>query len=315
MGRSFLRSRRVLLEDALKHAYMCERQGLTCTLESVAGRLEVSTARAAELLAGLGQAGLVELTGRSPELTGDGRQAALQLLRSHRLLERYLADRTGLPAGEWHEVAERMEHSLTAEETNALASRLGHPAWDPHGDPIPTSRGELPPVRGLNLSGAEVGSHVEVLHLEDEPREIFDRLLADGLAPGLRLAVVDRTHEGVTVEAAGRQWAIDSLAARNITIQYLPAGERAEGPRRTLRDVPLGEATTVAGISSLCQGPQRRRLLDLGIVRGTEMIPELSSAAGDPMAYRVRGALVALRRDQAAWVLVDDEEYGVGGAA
>ncbi len=308
LHRAVLRSERVLVEDALKHVYMCERQGRSCTLESMAGRLEFSTGRAAQMLSRLADAGLVKLDRTAPELTDDGRQSALRLVRSHRLWERYLADRTGVPAGEWHDEAERMEHALSAEDTEALASRLGHPFWDPHGDPIPTSHGELPPVRVLSLVGADVGRIVEVMHLEDEPREIFERLLTDGLAPGLRLEVVGRSDHGVTVQAAGREWSIDALAARNITIQYLPHGAQAEGAHRTLQDVALGQVARVTGISSSCQGTQRRRLLDLGVVPGTEVTAELMSAAGDPVAYRIRGALIGLRREQASWILVADCE-------
>ncbi len=59
------------------------------------------------------------------------------------------------------------------------------------------------------------------------------------------------------------------------------------------------------GLSPACQGSQRRRLLDLGVVRGTEIESALSSAAGDPIAYRIRGALIALRREQAEWIRVE----------
>jgi Fe2+ transport system protein FeoA len=53
------------------------------------------------------------------------------------------------------------------------------------------------------------------------------------------------------------------------------------------------------------QGPQRRRLLDLGLVPGTLVEAELSGAGGDPVAYRIRGALIALRKDQSRWIQVD----------
>ena len=71
-----------------------------------------------------------------------------------------------------------MEHTLSADQVDVLESRLGHPRWDPHGDPIPTSEGDMPPRRGKGLMASPVGSTVEVVHLEDEPRAIFDRLLA-----------------------------------------------------------------------------------------------------------------------------------------
>src|SRR3990172_4882011 len=132
---------RVRLEDALKHVYMCERKGQPCTLESLAGQLEVSTTRAAAILSHLAQLDLVEAGGAQPTLTDDGRASALRVVRTHRMWERYLADRTGIPAGEWHDEAERVEHTLSAEAVADLERSLGHPRWDPHGDPIPTAGG------------------------------------------------------------------------------------------------------------------------------------------------------------------------------
>ena len=73
----------------------------------------------------------------------------------------------------------------------------------------------------------------------------------------------------------------------------------------TLADLGVGESARVIRISARCQGPQRRRLLDLGVVPGTEIVAELESAGGDPMAYRIRGALIALREEQASWVEVE----------
>jgi len=296
---------RVRVEDALKHVYMCQRNDQTCSLESLAGRLEVSTARAAELLSHLAAMGLVRTGGDGPTLTDDGERSAVRIVRNHRLWERYLADRTGVPAGEWHDHAERMEHTLSAEEADVLESHLGNPRWDPHGDPIPTSSGELSPVQGIGLAAAEPGRTVEIVHLEDEPPKIYDALVADGLVLGGRLEVVDRTDRAVRVHAGGREWTIDPVAARNVTVTYLPEGARAEPERATLLDARRGETVRVAGISRACRGAQRRRLLDLGIVRDTAITPELVSATGDPIAYRVRGALVALRRAQAAQILVD----------
>lgn len=307
-------SERVLLEDAVKHIYTCERTSHTCSLESLAGRLEVSRSRAAALLARLTAMALIHPAGAGPTLTDAGRRSALRLVRTHRMWERYLADRTGVPPGEWHDEAERMEHALSAAEVDALDTRLGHPRWDPHGDPIPTSSGDMPPAQGLGLLSAEPGRTVEVLHLEDEPREIYDALIGDGLLLGGRLDVLARTDRAVRVGAGGRTWEIDSVAAGNVTVRYLPPGERAETARMTLLDAEPGAILHVTGISRACPGTQRRRLLDLGVVRGTPIRSELASAAGDPVAYRIRGALIALRRSQAAWIHVERPAAGVAAA-
>jgi DtxR family Mn-dependent transcriptional regulator len=305
MRRMSSRGERVLLEDALKHVYTCERIGRDCSLEGVAGRLEISTGRAADLLSRLADSRLIRNEARGPRLTDAGRESALRLVRSHRLWERYLADRTGVPAGEWHEEAERMEHTLSDEETEALAARLGHPAWDPHGDPIPTAGGELPSVEALTLAGAAAGRTFEIVHLEDEPREIYDALLADGLELGTRVEVVDRSARSVRIRSRGLEWSLDNVVSRNVTVRELPLGVSADAAVATLNDLRLGQSARVAGISPACQGSQRRRLLDLGVVRGTEIEAAFQSAAGDPIAYRIRGALIGLRREQAAWVRIE----------
>lgn len=311
LARAFRLTERVLIEDALKHVFTCESIGRDCTFESVAGQLEVSTGKAASLLARLAESGLVRSTDAGPRLTDRGRESALRLVRTHRLWERYLADRTGVPAGEWHARAERMEHALTPEEADELAQRLGQPTWDPHGDPIPTPEGELPAVAHTNLAGVEPGRTVEVIHLEDEPREIYDALLADGLGLGARLEVVGRSDRVVRVRARGREWPMDGVVARNVSVRILPGGETADQTVETLADLRPGETGRVVDLSPACQGAQRRRLLDLGVVKGTEIRAEMMSAAGDPIAYRIRGALIALRREQAEWIRIEREHEPV----
>jgi DtxR family transcriptional regulator, Mn-dependent transcriptional regulator len=298
-------SERVRVEDALKHVYSCERVGRACSIESLAGHLEISTAAAARLLSRLAELGLVLTTPDGPSLTDVGRESALRVVRTHRLWERYLADRTGVPASDWHDEAEHMEHTLSPEEADALSASLGHPSWDPHGDPIPTASGHLPPAERLSLAGAPAGRSVEIVHLEDEPREIYDALLSEGLTLGGRLDLIERTDQNVVVAAGGREWPLDAVMASNVTVRLLPPGERAAGATETLAALAPGETARVLAISPACRGSQRRRLLDLGVVSGTEITAEFTSASGDPIAYDIRGALIALRREQAEWIQIE----------
>lgn len=306
-------SERVLLEDALKHVYTCQSIGRVCTLESLAGQLELSTGRAAELLAMLAQSQLIANTPDGPRLTEAGRESALRLVRTHRLWERYLADRTGVPPGEWHEEAERKEHTMSEAEVEALAASLGHPTWDPHGDPIPTAGGKLPKLDRNALSSAAVGRTFEIVHLEDEPRVIYDALLDDGLDLGSRIRVTSNDDSGVGIRSRGRERKLDHVVAGNVTVRLLPESESADQPVRTLLDLRPGESARVVGISPACQGSQRRRLLDLGVVRGTTINAVFRSAAGDPVAYDVRGALIALRREQAEWIRIEIAESTTAG--
>ena len=308
LSQSFRLTKRVQLEDALKHFYMWEQVGRTPTLESIAGRLTISTDDAAKLVTRLTESDFVHPGKEGLTLTKPGRESALRLVRTHRLWERYLADRTGVPAVEWHDEAEIMEHSLSAEQTDALSARLGHPRWDPHGDPIPTASGALPAVEQLSLGLAPLGMALEVIHLEDEPREIFNGLLNRGLVLGGRVEAIERDNRQVRVLVDGSERRINMVEAQNVTVRVLPEGQHTGSRPITLADLDLGETARVIDISPACRGSERRRLLDLGVVRGTEIRVDMESAAGDPVAYLIRGALIALRRSQATWIRIERAE-------
>jgi DtxR family Mn-dependent transcriptional regulator len=297
---------RVLIEDTLKHLYNCEYAGRRATEESLAGFLGTSHGHAVRLLSRLEELGFLRFEDLEPILTREGQRYALRVLRTHRLLERYLADRTGVDPAEWHAEADRREHTLTREEAEGLASRLGHPVYDPHGDPIPTAAGEIPPMAGQPLATLEEGSIAKIVHLEDEPPELFQEIVAAGLGPGMRLRLLDTSLDAVHFEADGREHRMSPAVASRIAVE--PIEQEVALPTDTLAKLGEGESGRVLGISPACQGPARRRLLDLGVVSGTEIRAELASTAGDPVAYRIRGALIALRRDQAAHIRIDRAE-------
>jgi DtxR family Mn-dependent transcriptional regulator len=298
-------SERVRLEDALKHLYKGEYAGRRSSVDSVAGAVEVSRSKALHLLQRLEDLGYARARGDGFALTESGRDYALHMVRTHRLLERYLADRTGVLPEDWHGEAERREHRFSPEERETLAARLGHPLYDPHGDPIPTASGELPPMTGVPVTDLAPGEAATIVHLGDEPREVYESLAQEGLSPLMILKVLDSSPGEVCFETSGREHTIPTIIARNITVERLPEAEPDTTGGETLADVGEGEVVRVLGIHASLQGPQRRRLLDLGLVPGTLVEAELFSAGKDPVAYRIRGALIALRRDQASWVQVD----------
>jgi DtxR family Mn-dependent transcriptional regulator len=294
---------RARVEDALKHLHESEYAGKPATVESVAGALEMSRARAAELVARLEGLGLARSEGETLTLSDVGRTQALRVLRTHRLWERYLADRTGVHPADWHDEAETREHTLSGEQVERLAAAMGDPRYDPHGDPIPTADGEIPPRTGFALTDLRPGQRASVVHLEDEPREIFEQLVRLGLAPRTQVEIVSAGPDAIRFTADGEEFALEPVAARNVTVA-VPALEEERGPFESLTALRPGEEATVLEISPVCQGPQRRRLLDLGVVPGTVITAELEGAMRDPVAYRIRGALIALRREQAGWIRV-----------
>lgn len=303
---------KVRLEDTLKHLYKCEYSSRSCSVESVAGSVEVSRGQAVHLLARLEELGLAVAVPEGFELTEEGRDYALHIVRTHRLLERYFADRTGVHPEDWHREAERKEHHLSPEERESLAARLGHPVYDPHGDPIPTARGDLPERTGVPLTTLDPGEVASIVHLGDEPGEIYQALSRAGLSPLMSVRVLEGERGEVRFMAGGKEHSLAPVVARNITVEILPGGVLAEDSSGTLAELQEGESAVVLGIHPALQGPQRRRLLDLGLVSGTVVEAELAAFRGDPVAYRVRGALIALRKEQARWIKVALEaEAGV----
>lgn len=297
---------RVQLEDALKQIHQTDEALGTATIESLAGALEVTRGAAVRLVERLAEQRLALSEEGRLSLTLAGREYALRMVRTHRLLERYLADRTGVAPAEWHDEAERREHAVSHAQAEALSATMGHPRFDPHGDPIPTVTGEMPARAGRPLSGFVPGTPVLVVHLEDEPREAFEQLVALGLRPGARLRVLDTLTNEIRFRFDGRERTLPRVVADLITAEPLAAGESLDDrPHATLADLAPGESARVVRLSAACQGPQRRRLLDLGAVPGTLVAAEFASPGGDPTAYRIRGALIALRRAQALLIQVD----------
>jgi len=196
--------RHVLVEDTLKHLYDCEYKGRTATVESLAGAVAISSGQAAEFLAHLESLGLVRSTKSGLELTESGRRDALRVIRIHRLWEQYFAEETGLAELAWHGEADRREHTISPDEVERLAARLGHPRYDPHGDPIPTSDGEIPPLRGQPLPTLEVGVAAVIVHVEDEPETVYAQLVAENLGPGLTM-FPDRRRRARAGPRRGRQ--------------------------------------------------------------------------------------------------------------
>ncbi len=295
-------SERILVEDALKHLYNCEYRRQTLTVESLAGALGVPSNRAAELLARLGALRLLKSAEGGLHLTAAGRDYALRILRVHRLWEYYLAEKTGLTEVDWHPAAEHREHELSPDEADRLDAQMGYPVYDPHGDPIPTSSGDIAPVRGQPLPTLPAGSAATVVHIEDEPAGVYAQLVEAGVQLGMRLEVMEISPEYIRFLADGDEHVLSLVVAASISAVPLPKEQGVKEPHETLAALRPREKGRVVHLSPACRGLERRRLLDLGIVPGTLVEAEMRSPGGDPTAYRVRGALIALRKEQAEQV-------------
>jgi DtxR family Mn-dependent transcriptional regulator len=275
-------------------------------MQSSAGALGISVNETADLLSKMEARKLLQAKEGELYLTPGGRDYALQVMRAHRLWERYLADETGFAEDEWHDQAHRYEHMLSQADLDALDKKLGYPTHDPHGDPIPTARGEVVPHRGRPLTTLEVDQPARIVHLEDEPSTVYAQLVAEGLWPGMELRLTELSPQRVRFWAEGDEHVLAPVVADNISVLALPQGpqEPKPVPGQRLTDLKRGEKAKVVSISRNVRGVERRRLLDLGILPGTAVEAEMTSPSGDPTAYRIRGAVIALRREQADHIRV-----------
>lgn len=301
-------SKRILVEDILKHLYTYEQSERQASIASMAGALQISQDEVGALISDMVEHQLVELSNGSFSLTPAGREYAVQIVRAHRLWERYLADETGYAEDDWHTQADRREHQLSAAEVEVLAARLGYPTHDPHGDPIPGAGGDFVPHGGQPVATLDPGSWARVVHLEDEPPTIYAQLVAEGLYPGQEIQLTEKSAQRICFRADGQEHVLAPVIARNISVVPLPASAVAvTEPGERLSVLGVGQTGRVASISPACRGPERRRFMDLGILPGTLVKAEMISPSGDPTAYLIRQSLIALRKEQAELIIITRE--------
>jgi DtxR family Mn-dependent transcriptional regulator len=290
-------------EDALKHLLGLEHQGRRATFQSLTGVLRLSDKQLMALAGRLEREGLVQTRGQDFHLTPDGERRALGVVRAHRLWETYLADEALLPLSRLHGEADRREHRLSADEVDQLDASLGYPLTDPHGDPIPTRDGTLPPDSGVALTAWTTEEPGCINHLEDEPPLAYEQILAEGLRVGQIVRVLDATPQRILLTDGEHEFRLAPAVAANVFVA--PLAPQVELPAGTvlLSDLADNTEAEVVALDDACQGFTRRRLLDLGFTPGAHVTSEMRTFTGDPRAYRIRGVLIALRREQARQIL------------
>ena len=181
----------------LKAIWESSEDGVAST-KDVADRLSFSKASVTNMFARLREMGLVEYEPyRGASLTEEGRSEALRLVRRHRLIETFLLDQLGYSWEDVHEEAEQLEHAVSDRFTERLAELLGHPAHDPHGDPIPAVDGTLEQDGSFPLPAAAAGQRVLIARVEETAR-LLSYLGERGLVPGRLLTVEEvRPLDGV----------------------------------------------------------------------------------------------------------------------
>ena len=172
---------------------LAQRSTEPVSTSAIADRLEVSPASASAMVKRLEALGLAT---REPyhgvRLTPSGERVALEVVRHHRLLELYLADALAMSWDRVHEEAEVLEHAISPELSELIATKLGDPTHDPHGDPIPTRDGHIDEEPTRSLANLEPGDRGLFVRVSDSDPDMLRYLAERGIAPGDRFEVLER---------------------------------------------------------------------------------------------------------------------------
>jgi len=201
------------IQDYLKAIYELAPHGGSSSTNQIAERLKVQPASVTGMIKRLAnmEPPLVNYhKHHGVELTEEGRDVALQVIRKHRLIESFLVNILGYSWDEVHDEAERLEHAVTPRFGERLARLLGEPNFDPHGDPIPDRDLQLPQVQTIALSEVKPRRKVVVRRVLTSNPELLRYLTELNIQPGVQLSVIsqvpfDRTvHIQITDDPAER---------------------------------------------------------------------------------------------------------------
>lgn len=193
-------------EDYIKGIYKLQATGKGVSTSSLARHLKIEDGSVTGMLKKLSGKKLIVYTPyKGVVLTRSGTKLALQMLRRHRLWEMFLVRYLDYRWDEIHDEAEHLEHVTSASMERRLDKALGHPKFDPHGDPIPSAQGEVPGMLHRTLSVCVPGESVVIVQVDDE-QEILKHLSSLGLRLGQKLAITNvLAYDGSVTVKDGRK--------------------------------------------------------------------------------------------------------------
>jgi DtxR family Mn-dependent transcriptional regulator len=217
------------VEDYLKSILLEEQGGDEPPVSPgrIAAALSVAPGTVTAMLKTLATSGLITYAPYTgARLTAAGRELAVHVLRRHRLIELFLVQIMGIDWSEVHEEAERLEHAVSDLLITRIDEMLGHPAVDPHGDPIPTAGGEVQQPQLPSLVVCDTGRPLRVARVLDQDPPFLQLVEREGLKPGRDLEVLSRDRAADTVvirRGDGDVLSLGFRAASKIEVEGLVA--------------------------------------------------------------------------------------------
>ncbi len=179
------------VEDYLKAIWMTAQDGAAST-NALAEQLNIAASSVSAMLSKLQNLEFVVYERyKGASLTESGKAKALELLRRHRLIETFLFESFDYSWDEVHDEAEQLEHAVSSQFIERLATFLDHPTHDPHGDPIPCPNGNLPDTPNTALAEAESGQSFVVARLLSQAADVLSYFAKLGIQPGKELKIIE----------------------------------------------------------------------------------------------------------------------------
>ncbi|MES2763655.1 MAG: metal-dependent transcriptional regulator [Bacteroidota bacterium] len=156
-------------------------------------------------------------------LTTTGSKMALGIVRRHRIWETYLANELGFGWDEVHEIAEELEHIKNDKLIKKLSEKLGHPNFDPHGDPIPDEKGKIQKSNFIKLSEAKIKNNYKVMGVTDHSTAFLKYLEKHQLiiGAGITIKTIEEFDNSIILICQKKDVSISPKAAECIIVQTL----------------------------------------------------------------------------------------------
>jgi DtxR family Mn-dependent transcriptional regulator len=182
------------VEDYVKAIYaLTVDPDHVATTSQIAERLGITAGSVSTMIKRMDASGLAEhVPYRGVRLTPTGRKLALAVIRRHRLLELFLATSLDIPWEDVHRFADALEHAASDELIELIATKLGDPVADPHGDPIPNRLLEVDDRAQPTLAELEPGEHARVVRVSDTEPQMLRYLTEQGIGIGAELELIER---------------------------------------------------------------------------------------------------------------------------
>jgi DtxR family transcriptional regulator, iron-dependent repressor len=207
-------------EEYLQSMYWLQEAGLPITGANIARAMQVSAPTVHEMIGRLEGDGLVDRAiDKSLTFTEKGHEHAANIVRRHRLIERFLTDVFDIPWDQVHEEAERLEHWMSPVVEERMLNAIGDAKTCPHGHPIY----EGARIEGVPLADVEVGAELTVLRFENEAEDLLHYLMDSGLKPGMKGEVSASDDDDVEVRVDGQRLSVSRSVAETVSVTADPS--------------------------------------------------------------------------------------------